>query len=808
MLRRLHAGAPEAAALLDRTTRMAGDIDAQVAAILDDVRRRGDAAVTEYTRRFDRREPAPGGGYEIAAARWDALAAQVAAPVRAALALAAERIRAFSERTRGGDPDLADVDVTLGGVRLELRLSPLARVGLYVPGGTARYPSSVLMTAIPAKVAGVPEVVMVTPGASPETLLAARLAGVDRVFELGGAQAVGALAYGTETVPRVDKIVGPGNAWVASAKRQVYGEVDIDSIAGPSEVLIVADAGADPAWVAADLIAQAEHDREARAILVTTSETLAAAVDRALAAQLADLPRREIAAAALAAHGAAVIAASQGEAIAFVNAYAPEHLELQVADARALVPRCTAAGAIFVGAYSSEAAGDYLAGANHVLPTGGAARYASPLGVHDFRKRTSIVEYSPEAAGAHAAPIAALAACEGLDGHGRSALLRGAPVAGAGDPAAALAPAFTPAATPAATSDLGLGPLAARVPEALRQTAAYHVPLPPRVIAKLDANELPYSLPPELRARLGAALAELPLERYPDPAARRLRAAVARRLGVDGAQLVFGNGSDELIAMLCAAFAAPPARVLYPVPSFVYYRLAAVARGSEPIEVPLDESWQLPEAELLRAVAERRPAVVFLALPNNPTGTLWRMGFARELAARHPDVVVVSDEAYAAYSGATNLPHLAEHGNLVVMRTLSKIGMAGLRVGFTISSPAIAAVLEKVRAPYNLSALDQAAAELLVDEAAAWCEARAREVVAERGRLAAGLVAAGLHVFPSEANLVLVRCPDAPAAAALWRRLADAGISVRAFGPGRLADCLRITVGTPAENDALLAALG
>jgi histidinol dehydrogenase len=786
VLRRLHAGAPEAAALLERTTRMAGDVDAQVAAILDDVRRRRDAAVIEYTRRFDGREPAAG-SYEIAPARWDELAAHVAAPVREALGLAAHRIRAFHARALEGD-----LDVSLGGVRLELRLRPLARVGLYVPGGTARYPSSVLMTAIPAKVAGVPEIVMVTPGASPEALLAARLAGVDRVFELGGAQAVGALAFGTETVPRVDKIVGPGNAWVASAKRQVYGEVDIDSIAGPSEVLIIADGAADPAWVAADLIAQAEHDREARAILVTTSAALADAVDAALAAQLADLPRREIAAAALAAHGAAVIAVSLDEAIAYANAYAPEHLELQVAGARALVPRCTAAGAIFVGAYSSEAAGDYVAGANHVLPTGGAARYASPLGVHDFRKRTSIIEYDAGAAAAHAGPIAALAACEGLDGHGRSALLR----ARTGPPAA-----VAPEAPPA---DADLGPLAARVPEALRQTAAYHVPLPPRVIAKLDANELPYGLPPELRARLAAVLAEVPLERYPDPAARRLRAAVARRLGVDGAQLVFGNGSDELIAMLCAAFAAPPARVLYPVPSFVYYRLAAIARGVEPIEVPLGAGFELPEADVLYAVADRRPAVVFLALPNNPTGTLWRMGFALELAARHPDVVVVSDEAYAAYSGATNLPHLPAHANLVVMRTLSKLGMAGLRVGFTISSPAIAAVLERVRPPYNVSALDQAAAELLVDEAAGWCEARAGEVVAERGRLAAGLAAAGLEVFPSAANLVLVRCPDARA---LWRRLAAAGISVRVFGPGPLADCLRITVGTPAETDALLAAL-
>ena len=354
------------------------------------------------------------------------------------------------------------------------------------------------------------------------------------------------------------------------------------------------------------------------------------------------------------------------------------------------------------------------------------------------------------------------------------------------------------------TAEHDLGPLAARVPEVLRAASAYHVPLPPRVIAKLDANELPYGLPEELRARLGAVLAEVPLERYPDPAARRLRAAVARRLGVDGSQLVFGNGSDELIALLCAAFAAPPARVLYPVPSFVYYRIAAMVRGVEAIEVPLGPRFELPEEEVRRAVEERRPAVVFLALPNNPTGALWRMDFALELAARHRDVVVVSDEAYVAYSGATHLPALAAHPNLVVMRTLSKLGMAGLRVGFTVSSPAIAALLEKVRPPYNVSALDQAAAELLVDAAADWCDARARDVVAERGRLAAGLAAAGLEVFPSEANLLLVRCPDAPG---LWRRLADAGISVRAFGPGPLADCLRITVGTPAETDALLAAL-
>lgn len=371
------------------------------------------------------------------------------------------------------------------------------------------------------------------------------------------------------------------------------------------------------------------------------------------------------------------------------------------------------------------------------------------------------------------------------------------------------------------TALASLGPLAARVPEVLRGTAAYHVPQPPEVRAKLDANELPFSLPAELRERLGAALAEVALERYPDPNARELRAHVARELGVDGDQIVFGNGSDELIAMLVAAFAEPrvahehgsvgrarPAAVLYPTPTFVYYRLAAIGRGVEPIEVPLDARFELDEAGIERAIETHRPSVVFLALPNNPTGTLWRMDFAVELAARHRDIAVVSDEAYFAYSGRTNLPHLAAHPNLVVMRTLSKVGMAGLRLGYTVSSPAIAALLEKVRPPYNVSALDQRAALFVLREASEWCNARAREVVAERPRLAARLAELpGVEVFPSEANLVLVRF-GAGRATRIWQGLADRGVLVRNFDkPGPLEGCLRITVGTPDENELLLAAL-
>jgi histidinol-phosphate aminotransferase len=345
--------------------------------------------------------------------------------------------------------------------------------------------------------------------------------------------------------------------------------------------------------------------------------------------------------------------------------------------------------------------------------------------------------------------------------------------------------------------------LLARVPEALRGSSAYHVPKPKQIVAKLDANELPYPLPPELREQLGRALAEVvPLERYPDPRAPRLRALLAAQLGVSEDQLVFGNGSDELIALLVESFVGP---VLYPVPTFVYYRLAGIARGAPLVEVPLDADFTLDEAAVEAAITSYRPATVFLALPNNPTGTLWRTGFALELAARHRDTVIVSDEAYHAYAGVTNLPHLAEHPNLVVMRTLSKVGLAGARVGFTISSTAIAGVLEKVRPPYNLSSLDQRAAEVALEHAGAWSAARAADVVKERPRLAAGLAAAGAEVFPSEANLVLARFADAPA---VYERLMAAGIAVRAFGDtGPLAGCLRITVGTPAETDALLRAL-
>jgi histidinol-phosphate aminotransferase len=350
--------------------------------------------------------------------------------------------------------------------------------------------------------------------------------------------------------------------------------------------------------------------------------------------------------------------------------------------------------------------------------------------------------------------------------------------------------------------------LAALVTRGLRGMAAYHVPRPANIKAKLDANELPYGLPPEVAKDLAAELERIAIERYPDAGAHELRAVVARQLGVAEHSLVFGNGSDELIAMLCAAFGEPrpgepAARVLYPVPTFVVYRIAALSHHLEPLEIPLDEDFTLDEAAVEAAFAAQRPNLAFFALPNNPTGTLWSPEFVLSLARRYPDTIVVSDEAYIDYCGRTLLEHAGRPANLVVMRTLSKVGMAGLRCGFLTAHDAIVRELEKVRAPYNLGVLPMRAAAWLLTHHADALKQRTREVVVERERLAAALRAfPALRVFDSEANLLMVKVANATD---VWSKLAERGVLVRNFDrPGPLSGCLRITVGTPAENDLLV----
>lgn len=394
-------------------------------AILEAVRARGDEAVLAYVAQFEGRTPRALLSTEYGGA---AALARLSPEARDALSFSAERIRAFHEEERAAMFPAGGFRFTSEGKTLGLRVRPLARVGVYAPGGKARYPSSVLMSALPARVAGVKDIVLATPlsGTSDDdmVLAAAHLAGVTAILDAGGAQAIGALAYGTKTVPRVDKIVGPGNAYVACAKRLVYGAVAIDSIAGPSEILVVADASASPVVVAADLLSQAEHDEDAYALLVTDSAALVEGVQQELERQLGELPRVGIARVSIERHGCALVVPDRATMAAVANAIAAEHLSLQVTEPDAMLEAIPNAGAAFVGGSTPEAAGDYLAGPSHVLPTGGAVRFGSPLGVHDFVARTSVLRYSPEAIAADADRIRTFARLEGLEAHARAVTVR------------------------------------------------------------------------------------------------------------------------------------------------------------------------------------------------------------------------------------------------------------------------------------------------------------------------------------------------------------------------------------------------
>ena len=403
------------AALARRTAELPAAVETAAREVIAEVRAGGDAAVRAFTHRFEKRTLR---ALELSRTEWQAEADRVDPKVRRAIERAAERVRAFHRRELH-----PGFEMTEEGIRLGLRVTPLERVGLYVPGGTARYPSTVIMTAVPAKVAGVPEVVMVTPGPSPETLAAALVAGVDRVFPIGGAQAIAALAYGTESIPRVDKIVGPGNAYVTAAKRLVYGDVGIDMIAGPTEVVIAADSTAHPALVAADLLAQAEHD-PGSAVLITPSASLAAAVVSAVDVQLPALERASAARAALERYSAAVVTDSLDAACDLASEIAAEHLQIITADDARCLARIRHAGAIFLGPHTPVPLGDYFAGPSHVLPTGGTAKFFGPLSVNDFLKASSLIAYDAEAMAEDSAGVQDFANREGLTAHAAAAKVR------------------------------------------------------------------------------------------------------------------------------------------------------------------------------------------------------------------------------------------------------------------------------------------------------------------------------------------------------------------------------------------------
>ena len=784
-------------------------IEQAVSAILADVQARGDEALMDYTRRFDRLDVHEVAGLRLSQAELQAALDGLPAAERQALERAAERIRRYHEHQRTSSWMYTEAD----GTRLGQRVLPLDRVGLYVPGGKAAYPSSVLMNAIPAQVAGVKELVMVVPTPdgvrNPAVLAAACLAGIQEVYTIGGAQAVAALAYGTHSIRPVDKIVGPGNAYVAEAKRRVFGTVGIDMIAGPSEILVVSDGSVPADWVAVDLFSQAEHDEMAQAILISPDAAFLDAVAEAIARLLPGQPRRAVIGKSLADRGALIHVRSMQEAAELVNRVAPEHLELAVRDVDSLLADIRHAGAIFMGRWGCEALGDYCAGPSHVLPTMRTPRFSSPLGVYDFQKRSSLIE--PSAAGADllAKVAATLARAEGLEAHAQSAEYR---LGGDGVNAAA-AGAVSPAR------------IAARVERHVRpdvqRMAAYHVADATDAI-KLDAMENPWRLPGALQAELAQRLAALAINRYPSGNTyTALKQAIARHDGLDGIDgLVLGNGSDELISLLCQLVAQPGATIMAPAPSFVMYEMGARLAGVGFVPVPLRPDFSLDREAMLQAIETHRPALVFLAYPNNPTGNLFDADDVRAIL-QATDGLVVLDEAYAPFAGGASwLSQLTAWPNLAVMRTCSKWGLAGARIGYLASAPAWAAQLDKIRPPYNISALDAETACFAFQHHADF-DHQTQALCTERQTLVQRLQALrgpqGLsHVYPTAANFVLVRLAGGQDDASGPSRATRVAAAMRAAGVlikdasrmhPALAECLRLTVGAPEENEAMLQAL-
>lgn len=755
-----------------------GDVDpvveARVRGILEQVRKGGDDALLALTRELDRAElsslEVPRAALEAALSRLDR-----------GLCRALERAARNIERVhRAFLPSPVEVE-SEPGVWVARRADPLAAVGVYAPGGRAAYPSSVLMGVVPARAAGVGDVVVCSPagpsGAPSDVVLAAAaIGGATRVFALGGAQAIAALAFGTQTVPRVDRIVGPGNAYVAEAKRQVAGVVGIDSPAGPSEILILADETADPAHLARELCAQAEHDPEASCVALLSSEELARAVADALAKSAP--VRLDIVSASLSSRGAVLSYDDLEGALAFANEYAAEHLLLAVRDPSALLPRLRNAGTVFFGEGASVAFGDYMTGANHVLPTATAARSFSGLSSLDFVRWTTTQRIGRGAASNMADDVALLASSEGLPAHAAAAAAFGGTAPGGEERAG---PAARPSYAKMALYTSGRRPCAVDLSDNTNQRGA----------------------PPSALAVLGRAESES-LARYPSHYADGLKRALAARLSIGADSIVTGCGSDDVLDSAIRAFAGPGDALAYSVPTFAMLPFFCHMNALEPRPVPLlgGERAHDIDADALLATGAR---VIYVCSPNNPTGTRASRAAIDRVVKDAPGLVIL-DEAYVEYSGESLVREASERGKLLVVRTLSKAwGLAGARIGFAVGAPALVSEVEKSRGPYKITRLAEEMAEAVVDHDHAWVEEGVREVLSARARFEAWLEGRGLAFVPSAANFVLVSVPDAAARATRLRAL---GVAVRPFpGLEGLGDALRISVGPWPLMERILPAL-
>ena len=769
------------ARIFDRRASNGPAVESAVATIITAVRTRGDDALFALARQFDNAEldalEVPRAVIEDALARLDPT-------VREALEEAAAAIRTFHAAQLSADL----VVEARPGVRLGRRTEPLRRVGVYAPGGTAAYPSSVLMGVIPARVAGVEDVVVCSPpdstGVPSAVVLAAcAIGGVTRVFAAGGAGAVAAMAYGTRTIPRVAKIVGPGNAYVAEAKRQLSGIVGIDSPAGPSEILVIADATADADLVALELIAQAEHDTNASAIaLFVNAPDVCAGVAGAIERIVPGQPRRQIIAAALSARGALVDVDSLASALALAEEYAPEHLSLMVAGAADIVRDVRAAGTIFVGAASSVAFGDYITGANHVLPTAGLARCWSGLAVEDFSRRVTWQEISADAAHELATPTRVLAEAEGLPAHALAATAR---------------------LRPTGTHDVA-NARSVRTRAAYAGIELYEPGRRPCAIDLSDNTNLEGTAPSAV-AILDTPSAEL-VSRYPSVYGSRLKRAIARRYGIGPDNVATGCGSDDLLDAILRAFCNPGDTVAFQLPTFGVIDLFARMNAAVPAALRAADSNAAMTLDVSGLIAQSA-AVTYVCRPNNPTGTACARDAIAELCTRTKGVLAI-DEAYADYASDNCMDLALQSDRTLVLRTMSKAyGLAGLRIGYAVGPQQIVREIEKARGPYKLGALAEAAAVAALENDATWIGAHVRRTIAARDHVAAQLQTLGYAPFPSVANFLLIPLPShtsAEVAAVLRER----GVAVRAFaGLAGIGDAIRVTVGPMSQMTRFLDAM-
>jgi histidinol dehydrogenase len=775
----------ERAAWIDGLRPSATDVD--VAPILEAVRRDGDAAVRELTNRFD--------GVDLSdpwvdPAALDAAVEEIPAALREALEASIGAVRRFHADQR--DALRAErVVTTLPGVVAWRRWVPLERVGAYVPGGRAPLASSVIMVGVPARLAGVDDFILATPPGrdgrvAPAILAAARLVGIDRVLRIGGAQAIAALAYGTGTIPRVDRIVGAGNAWVTAAKRAVAADVDIDLPAGPSEALLVADATADPDFVALDLLAQAEHGPDSVAVLVTNDPSLVDAVEARLPGLAADLATGGAALDTLRAHGGAIVVASVDEAVAVADAVAPEHLSLQCAGADELASRVRHVGSVFIGPWSAIAGGDYATGTNHVLPTGGSARAYGGLGVETFGRWIEVQRLEPAGATGIADTVDALGLAEGLPAHARSVRARAKRAATAAatpdDPIALLRSPAPVEAYPAEPSN-----------EDLSETLS----LDADRIARLDLNTLNAG----------------PNAEYGDMAYRGLRAAIAEASGAAPHRIIPGAGADELIRLATTQTVGPGDAVVIPLPTFAMFAVEARLAGARVVAVEREDLGIRQSVESIRDAAETASArLVWLCSPNNPTGDAYTLDEIERLASGLSALVVV-DEVYVEFveqelgvaANSLSAINLQDRlSNVLVLRSLSKaFGLAGLRVGYLVVPEPLAARFDAVRLPLSVAGPSVELALDALSDAGAARAARAEALVA-RGRLAATLGGLGCRVLPSVTNFVSFLPRDADA---LAEALVARGIILRRYESGPMAGWLRATARIGDEGDRFIQAL-